>query len=174
MNDNGHIYILQNEFTKNVFKVGKTTNIKNTYNTYSRVGNIKMTDFYTSNYLSYIESMILNILGPYRTVREDKIKISEQVQLPFELINIIVGYVVSRVTKYGSETKISTCRSVKTLKNYRMNIPKSIWHDLCSTLDYNFPGVIKVPMETGDLCKNDFIMTYRTFDKFINDIKMNF
>ena len=132
MSERGYIYIIQPEFViENIFKIGKTVNIESTYQTYSRMINIKKKHFYVVNYLSYIEALILNILGPHRILKEDNVKISGQVKLPFGVIDHVVCWVINWVSMYGKETSIKLSRSVNTLTSYRTNIPARVWHNLC-------------------------------------------
>ena len=87
MSERGYIYIIQPEFViENIFKIGKTVNIESTYQTYSRMINIKKKHFYVVNYLSYIEALILNILG--------------------RVIDHVVCWVINWVSMYGKETLI--------------------------------------------------------------------
>ena len=82
MVDTGYIYVIAMvHMIEGLYKIGKTNNIKTTAKTYKRQGNVNHDYIQVGNHLSYIETLVLNILGPYRTLREDQQKISESIRI---------------------------------------------------------------------------------------------
>ena len=167
--DPGYIYIVRQEFFPlGVYKIGKTTNIESTYSAYRRQGNITGKHFYFNDNMSKIETFVLNILSPYRTIREDGIKISEQVKLPFKLIEKIILY-IANTEKLNNEEKVVLSRSINTLDKHRDKIPNELWDNLSRYLDTEFPSYMSVPMdiEGEDMMKID----KNNFDIFVKRYK---
>lgn len=169
--DKGFIYVIRQEFSpKGIYKVGKTKNMKSTLRAYQRQGNVIQDHIEIPNHLGYVEALILNICAPYRTLRPDNRKISEQVQLPFKLIVAIVKWVYKRVIKHGKEINyLPVCRSIKTIGDHRKKIPLKVWHLLCDYLDKFHSGIVNVPMDISVDEEQDekSKMSCKDFDHFV-------
>lgn len=169
--DAGYIYVTRQEYIQpGIYKIGKTVNLKSTFKCYQRQGNIKHAHIYIPDHLSYAETLILNIFGPYRTVREDSIKLSEQVHLPFSLIILIIEWIINHINTHGILYKIKLSRSINTINTHRNQIHPQIWHDLCNYVDQKFYSYMHVPMDTGKL-EHAFLLTCKNFDEFIQKYK---
>jgi hypothetical protein len=148
MTDAGYIYVSRQEYIPpGVYKIGKTVNVKSTCRTYKRQGNIKIDQIFVTDNLSYIENFLLNIVGPYRTIREDNKNLSEQVELPLLVIISIIKWVVKRAKNHGTEIHIKASRNLNTMFKYRQKIPDNLWNDLCNHLDKDCPLYMDIPME---------------------------
>ena len=143
--------------------------MKSTCRAYKRQGNIKIGQIFIQDNLSYIENILLNIVGPYRTIREDNKNLSEQVELPLLVIISIINSVVERVKKYGNEIKIKASRNLNTMFKYREKIPTNIWNDLCIQLDKDYPRYMVFPMDIDEEINRQLTLT--SFDSFINEYK---
>ena len=176
-NDSGYIYVTRQEYIPpGIYKVGKTVNTKSTYRSYKRQGNIKKDHIYVPAYLSYVETLVMNIFGPYRTLREDNRKLSEQVQLPLSLIIGIIEWIVERAQMKGKEISMKLSRSIKTMPKYRKKIPNLFWHDMCLYIDKRFPSCMPVPMDISDNDESQQLsehMTLATFDDFVSRYRNN-
>ena len=174
MTDSGYIYISRQEFSPpGIYKIGKTVNMKSTCRTYKRQGNIKIGQIFVTDYLCYIENILLNIVGPYRTVREDKKKLSEQVHLPLLVIISIITWIVDRVKNNGHEIIIKASRNINTMFKYRQKIPNDIWKELCIHLDKECPSYMIFPMDIDDNEESNKQLILISFDNFINNYKRN-
>ena len=170
MVDAGYLYIIAIAWVADgIYKVGKTINMKSTISSYKRQGNIKHDSIYITDNLSYAETLILNILGPHRTRREDRQKISEQVQMPLDVVIEVIKYVVEWVKFNGKSNDIKLSRSTKTLAHNRKLVPVEMWDGLCKQLNELHRGFINIPMEVDG---EDVVpFSLETFDNFLEWIK---
>lgn len=172
--DNGYIYVCRQEYIQaGIYKIGKTVNNISTCKNYQRQGNINYTSIYIPDNLSYAETLILNIFGPYRTVRNDNIHLSEQVHLPLKLIVCIIEWIIKYINTNGKKYDMKLSRSINTVHKYRSNIHKNIWNDLCRYIDDKFPHFMLIPMDTSNYETNEFLLSFTNFDQFIDSYTKN-
>ena len=172
--DDGYIYICRQEYIQaGIYKIGKTVNNKSTCKNYQRQGNINYTSIYIPENLSYAETLILNIFGPYRTIRNNNIYLSEQVHLPLNLIICIIEWIINYINTNGKKYNMKLSRSINTVHKYRSKINKNIWDDLCKYVDDKFPHFMLIHMDISNSETNESLLSFTNFDQFIDTYTKN-
>ena len=170
----GFIYIMRKENAlRGTYKIGKTTNIAKTRRTYERMGNIKMIHYKIIHFLDYIETLILNIVGPYRNKKNNSSHLLEEVNMNIDMLKYIVGWCIKRTLTYGIETDIKRSCSINTIDTHRNNIPISIWDELCQHIIYSFSIDYPVPMDIDNTDSNVY-MNIQDFDNIISLYKKSY